>query len=281
MVKILLHTVWRLLVLGLGLLLAYVSFFVAFPFLDRQLPFLVAFVLVYILIAYFGIPWLFRFWRVVFKPNHIPLYATTRDGLPSDPVNIAVVAKSRHHLIRSMKKAGWYTADKATIKNSLREAWAVINDQPYPTAPFGALYLFNRHFDIGFQLPYGKNGSPRHRHHVRFWQLVEQQQEDHGHFSFWIRHFRRFVGKERTVWIGAATEDIHAMGIRWSNFQLTHGQHESHYRERDFIIQSLQDSGRIKRVEDIQAGKPFEIRGQSFGLSFVSDGKLRVIELKP
>jgi len=278
MAVFLLHALWRLLVLALGILLAYVSAFVVFPFLDKRLPFFVAFIVLYIGVAYFALPWLIRFWRVVFKPNHIPLYVTTRDGLPSDPVNIAVVAKSKHQLVRAMKKAGWHTADKATLKNSLHEAWALLYNQPYPNAPFSALYLFNRHFDVGFQIPYGKNKSPRHRHHVRFWQLVDST-EDHGHFRFWIRHFRKFLGKEKTVWIGAAIDDVSPYGIRWYNLQVTHRNHPLHHRERDYIISTLRDAGLVKSTSKIKAGEPFEMRSQNVGINYVCDGTLRVVEL--
>jgi hypothetical protein len=278
-VKYLIRTIWRLVVLVLGVGLAYMAAFIAFPYLDKRLPFFFALLVVYIGLAYFGLPALLRFWRVLIKPNHIPLYVTTRDGIPSDPVNIAVVARSKHHLIRSMKKAGWHTADKATLANTIREGWAMLLNKPYPTAPFSALYLFNRPFDIGFQIPYGKNGSPRHRHHVRFWELIEPSEKDHGHFRFWMRHFRRFLKRKKTVWIGAAIDDIHIYGVRWYNLQITHRTHPKHTRERDLIIDSLEKNGQIKYVSEAQAGEPFAMRSQQIGNSFVSDGRLKIVEL--
>lgn len=279
MIRLVLRTLWRLVVLALGIGLAYASVFVVFPYLDRQLPVFFAILIIYILVAYFGIPALLRALRVFIRPNHIPLYVTTRDGLPSDPVNIAVVARSKHHFVRAMKKAGWYTADKATLKNSFHEGWAMLLNKPYPTAPFSHLYLFNRSFDVGFQIPYGKNGSPRHRHHVRFWQLLDNTQ-DHGHFKFWVHHFRKFVGREKTIWIGAALDDTSPYGVRWYNLQITHRTHPKHHIERDLIISSLTDKGLVKDVSTVKAGEPFEMRSQQIGNSFVSDGKLKVVELK-
>jgi hypothetical protein len=178
-----------------------------------------------------------------------------------------------------MKKAGWYTADKATISNSFREGWAMLWNKPYPTAPFSNLYLFNRPFDVGFQIPYGKNGSPRHRHHVRFWELTESPRKDHGHFRFWSRHFRNFITRRKIVWIGAAIDDIHIYGIRWYNLQVTHRTHPKHTQERDLIINSLKESGSVKFVTEVKAGDPFEMRSQQIGMSYVSDGKLKVVEL--
>jgi hypothetical protein len=190
-----------------------------------------------------------------------------------------VVAKNKRQFVKAMKKAGWYTADKASLRNTLREGYAILFNKPYPTAPFSALYLFNRPFDIGFQIPYGKNGSPRHRHHVRFWQLVDLK-EDHGHFRFWVRHFRRFIGKEKTVWIGAAIDDVAIYGIRWYNLQVTHRTHPLHHRERDFLIKSLRDIKAIKSTSEVRAGDPFQIRSQQIGINFVCDGRLSVVELR-
>jgi hypothetical protein len=276
----LLRSIWRLIVLALGVALAY-SVFVLFPFLDRQIPFFFALLIFYIGIAYFALPALIRTWRLIIRPNHIPLYATTPDGIPSDPVNLAIVASSRKELIEAMTRAGWFVAERATLRTALREAYAILFDKPYPNAPFSPLFLFNRTFDIGFELPYGKNGSPRQRHHVRFWQMIDlESKEDDAHFRFWFKHFRRFIGRDKTVWIGAAIDDVNVFGIRWYNLQITHNTHPLHYRERDFLIKSLRDSGAIRSVTEVRAGDPFHIRSQQVGNSYVSDGRLSIVELK-
>lgn len=279
MIGLAIRLIWRFLVLALGIALAYVSAFVLFPFLDKRLPVFFALLLVYIAIAYFGLPALIRFWRVMIKPDHIPLYVTTRDGIPSDPVNIAVIAKSKHHLIRAMKQAGWTKSDPETLRNTIRSGWAMLWGNPYPAAPLSALYLFNRQFDVGFEIVYGKNNSPRHRHHVRFWQLV-QRRRDHGHFRFWARHFHRFIRRERTVWIGAATDDNSIYGIRWFNLQPTHRSHPEPQRERDYIVQTLTAAGKVRETSDVKAGKPFTMQAQSIGNNFICDGKLKIVELK-
>jgi hypothetical protein len=273
------RSIWRVIILTLGIGLAYVSTFVAFPYLDKRLPFFIALIIVYIAIAYFALPALIRTLRLVVRPNHIPLYATTADGLPSDPVNIAVVTKSRRHFVHEMKKAGWFVSDKATLRNALREGYAILFDKPYPNAPFSPMYLFNRHFDIGFQMPHKPGGSPRHRHHVRFWQLVDRR-EDHGHFRFWAKHFRHFIRRDKTIWIGAATDDVNIFAIRWYNLQITHSTHPLHHRERDFLIESLEQAGGVKNISDVKAGEPFEIHSQQVGVSFVCDGRLSIVELK-
>ncbi|MBC7581579.1 LssY C-terminal domain-containing protein [Aeromicrobium sp.] len=279
MIGFLLRTIWRLIVLTLGIALAYLAF-VSFPFLNRQLPVVLILFLFYIAFAYFILPALIRTLRLIIRPDHIPLYATTPDGIPSDPVNIAIVASSRKHFIATMQKAGWHVSDKVTLRNALRELYAIVVDKPYLNAPFSPLLLFNRTFDVGFQIPYGKNMSPRHRHHIRFWQLIDlETTDDDKHYNFWFKHFRRFMKRDETVWIGAAIDDVNTFGIRWYNLQITHNTHPLHYRERDFVIKTLQKCKAVKNVTEVKAGDPFQIHSQQLGNSFYSDGRLSIVEL--
>ena len=275
------HAVWRVLTLILVILLAIGTSLFFIPYVDRKLPIFPVILIVYVLVAYILIPFIVRFWRLVIKPNHIPRYATTGDGWPADPVNIAIIAKSERHLRRAMARAGWYEADRSTLRNDLHEAYALLFDKPYFTAPFSALYLFGRKFDIGFQIPYGKNKSPRHRHHVRFWRLRDKPGvADDLHFAYWFERIKHLFGRKRTIWIGAAIDDVHPVGVRWRNLQLTHGNHSEHTLERDLIIQSLVDAGAVKTVTEIKDGEPFKMRSQNIGTSFVVDGYIKVVTLK-
>lgn len=276
------RVLWRLLVFALVFALAYGTTFILIPYLDQRLPIFPVILIAYVFLAYVGLPFALRLWQLVLKPDHIPRYVTTADGWAADPVNIAVVAKNERHFRRAMARAGWYEADRATLKNSLREGYAILFDKPYPTAPFSALYLFGRRFDIGFQIPYGKNKSPRRRHHVRFWRLMETPRsvDEHNHFAYWLQRVRRFFRPKRMIWIGAAIDDTHPAGIRWRNLQITHANSSDHANERDFIIDSLDRKGLVKEVVGIHDGEPFTMRSQNVGTSFVVDGYLKVIVLK-
>jgi hypothetical protein len=278
----LIHTVWRILTLILVVLLALGTTMFFIPYVDRKLPLFPVILIVYLLVAYILIPVVFRFWRVVFKPNHIPRYTTTGDGWPADPVNIAIIAKSERHLRRAMARAGWYEADKRSLRNDLRELYAIIFDKPYPTAPFSSLYLFGRSFDLGFQIAYGKNNSPRRRHHVRFWRLRDKPTaaDDTHHFAYWFERIKHLFGRRRTIWIGAAIDDTHPLGISWRNLQLTHGNNSEHTAERDFIIETLKEAGAVKVIADLKDGEPFKMRSQNIGTSFVVDGYIKVVTLK-
>lgn len=276
-----LRSLWRVAIFALGVYLAYALIFLAFPWFNEKLPLVFALLLVYCLIAYFAIPALFRLWRIVFKPNHIPMYVTTPDGWPADPVNIAVVASSEKHFIDIMTRAGWYTADPATLKNSFREGMSILLNKPYPNAPFSKLYLFGRPFDLGFQLPRNKELSARARHHVRFWSLdIPNDAAHHGHYHFWHKTLRHLLGGDKKIWIGAALDDSSPFALRWRTGQLTHGNNPDSDLERDFIINTLSNAKQIKRTKTVYAGEPFSFRGQTLRIKFICDGNIRVVELK-
>lgn len=273
--------VWRLAIFVLGLYSLYLIVFQLLPYFDARLPLFIALLLVYCLLAYGLIPALMRLWRIVFKPNHIPLYVTTPDGWPADPVNLAIIANSRKHLVDAMARAGWYTADKTTLRTALREGWAILFDKAYPTAPFSNLYLFGRPFDVGFQLPRTKSLSPRARHHVRFWRLTPPDDARHeAHYRFWHDQVKHLLGTEKEVWIGAALDDTGPIGIRWRNGQLTHKNDSNDDAERDFIVDTLGRARQIRYSEMIRAGEPFRFRGQTIGNTFICDGTLKLVSLR-
>jgi hypothetical protein len=280
MIGILFRLLWRALVLSLAVAIAYGIVFALFPYLRNQMPTALVVIILYVLVAYFTIPLLVRLWRVAIKPNHLPLYATTRDGWASDPVNIAIVCRSRRQLIQDMRRAGWEVADRVTPTTMLKMAYAVVLNKPYPTAPFSSLYLFDRKQDIGFQIQTGQPATPRHRHHVRFWQLPEALAEDDVSHGFWHALLQRFVYKRRQIWIGAATHDIAPFALRMRNLQITHQIDSNTAQERDFLIDTLKKADVLKRTEIISSGHKLKFRGQTFGVNIVLDGSLTVVQLK-
>lgn len=267
---------WRLLILGTMAILALVTSFFLFPFIGHHTPLLPAIFLCYCLLAYGLIPLLVRLFRLIVEANHVPTHVTTADGWPSDPVNIALTVKNRRHLIRAMETAGWHQADQG-LRNYLREAYALLLDQPYPNAPCSKLYMFGRHQDIAFQIPIGN--SPRIRHHVRFWRvdpLIPGQRQHH----FWWQTLHKLVGGERELWVGAATFDKRFFGMRWRSLQLTHHIDANTNKERDYLIETLEAAGYLRHIGDVKAGEPYKFRGQNFGVSITSDGYVKLCELK-
>lgn len=272
--------IWRVLVGVLAIALAYGTAFLFFPYLDDRLPMIVVFVIIYAVAAYIVIPFLVRLWHLVLKPSHLPHYAVSGDGWSSDPVNIAIVCRDQRQLEKNMARAGWNVADKATFKNSVHLALAIFLRRSYPTAPFSNLYMFGRKQDIGFQIPTGTPPTPRSRHHIRFWLLNPEGADAHHHTVFWHDILHLFARSKRQIWIGTATHDVGPFAFRVRNLQLTHQIDERTDIERDFVLSTLKNGGAIKRQEIIPAGEPVKFRGQTFGVSIVTDGTLNVVELK-
>lgn len=282
MYRQILRITWRLLTIILVIILALVSSLILFPYLDRRMPIFPAALIVYGLVAYVLLPLISRFWRVVFKPNHIPLYAVTSDGWPADPINIAFVAKNKRQLIRALEKSGWLLADKMNFGTALKLARSFAFDLDYPRAPFSNMYLLGRPFDIGFQKPRGTSASPRTRHHVRLWQLELDKKSiiEHEHFHFWKELLRQFTNRNKKIWIGAAIDDNRPLAIQWRNLQFLHGNNKDTNLERDLIIDDLSKNGLIQQQTTIKAGEPFRFYGQVIGNRFICDGQLKIVSLK-
>jgi hypothetical protein len=268
----------RLVVFLLGMAIVYIAVREIFPFFDNRTPLALALFATYIFTAYVFIPALIRVIRIFIVPKHIPLYSVTPDGFASDPVNIGVIG-TRAQLENAMKKAGWYTADKRTLRTLSRMAKSILLRSPYLTAPFSNLYLFGRKFDVGFQKPY--TDDPSHRHHVRFWAChLEGPEAFHKDVHFWQRFHRPQLNQaSRQLWVGSASRDIGIMPIR-HNAQLTHMIHPDTNAERDLIVHDLRKSHSVEKTitERVHAG--MSLPNRVLGGVLNSDGKIRICILK-
>ena len=123
--------------------------------------------LAYLVVAYLVMPVVWT-WYVRDHPtlDAIPHITSTADGLPGDPLNVALIG-TETALKKILLAAKWDQADPLTLRSSLEIAEAAVLDRPYADAPVSNLYLWGRKEDLAFEQPVGNN--PRQRHHVRFW----------------------------------------------------------------------------------------------------------------
>lgn len=282
MLRFILRSVWRLIIFVLGVGALYFIVTALWPESGSRPAIFVALLITYCLMAYAVIPNLMRLFHVFSQPNHIPLYVTTGDGWPSDPVTLAVIAKDKKQLEQAMKKAGWYKADPLTFRNGFRELISIVFNTRYPDSPLSNLYLFDRPHDIGFEIPTNGAGSARTRHHVRFWRLEKPLVESRhsSHYHFWSEKLKHVLGVEREIWIGAATEETHAIDIQWRTGRLTHGGSHDAEKERDFIIESLRSTGSVKSVASSDPGESVRFRGQQFRTFYITDGGIKIVRLR-
>jgi len=282
MFRFILRSIWRLVILLLGISALYIIVAALRPESDSRVAIFFALLATYCLMAYLVIPNLMRLFHVFLRPDHIPLYVTTGDGWPSDPITLALVVKNRQTLVKAMNDAGWYTAQPLTFKNGLRELISIAFNTHYPDSPLSNLYLFDRPHDIGFEIPTNDVGSARTRHHVRFWKLQKPriQTRNASHYDFWNAKLKHILGMEREVWIGAATEETHPVDVQWRTGRLTHGGSHDAERERDFIIDSLRQAGCVRHISDSEPGDPLKFRGQQFRTFYVADGSIKIVRLR-
>jgi len=234
----------RIAIFAIGAVSVWLIAFVVFDWADQKLPVALALGLTYAVGAYVILPYAVRMGLKFSTLKSVPSFTVAADGLPADPVNLGLIGTFAE-LRQAFAEIGWTEAEKLDLESSWRMVKAFVLPQPYPQAPFSTLYLFGRGQDVGFQKAIGD--SPRKRHHVRFWgKSLEHLPAGPDTASFWLNTDRPAAG-ERVIWAGAATKDT-GLGLTRLTFQVTHATDSDTNAERDFLIETLKDSGAIGEV---------------------------------
>ena len=263
----------RLLIFGLGIVSVWLIVFVVFETADRRVPWILAVGLTYGIAAYFILPRAVRMGLKILHRKHVPRFTITGDGLPGDPVNVALVGTIQQ-LRAAFATLGWSEADRLGLASSWRMVCAFIFNSPYATAPFSTLYLFGRGQDIGFQKAI--DNSPRKRHHIRFWASSLAHADDTviGSASFWLNTDRP-PQDARVLWVGAGTRDT-GLSFTRLTFQVTHATDSDTNAERDFIIADLK---RCRVVEDLTLNQTDQNPPTERVNHYVTDGAIAVANL--
>lgn len=206
--------------------------------------------LAYIAAAYVILPPITRAVINMLNRGRFPHVTRSSDGLAADPINVILIG-SFEDLKYAFGRAGWHIAEPLTLRTAWKMGIAFIGNLPYPTAPFSAQYLFGRKQDIGFQEAIGP--SPRARHHVRFWKASQE------------------FGFTKTAWVGAGVKDT-GFGLARITYQITHRVDPDIDREREYILESLRQTGLIKKEQYVAAGQHITDKYQT-------DGQIVVAEL--
>jgi hypothetical protein len=208
----------------------------------------------YLGLAYFLMP---AWWHYHYRHPALraaPKTTQTAQGIPGDPLNVALIGP-RTEVVRALLAAGWRPADPTTIRTSLWIAASVLRGQPYPDAPMSNLYLWGRCQDLAFERAVG--GSPRQRHHVRFWRA--DQPDEQG----------------RPLWQGAATFD-RSVGLSHYTGQVTHHIAPDVDTERDQLFSDLWQSGQLLEEYHVPGLGPTLFGRNGGGDRYLTDGYIRV-----
>ena len=261
----------RRLVVGLlGLLAIWLIAFV-FRLTDHEAPTLLALAATYAVAAYVILPWIVRMSLKLLQHGSVPSFTLTGDGFPGDPVNLALVGTFAE-LRAAFARAGWFEADPLGLRSSWGMAESFVLNRPYPTAPFSTLYLFGRKQDAGFQKAVG--GSPRKRHHIRFWALSAERAAQANAPEFWLNAERPPLA-ERALWVGAGTRDT-GLSFTKLTFQFTHATAADTNAERDFILAELKAAGAIGEPTWHREGERLTLGKVNH---YVADGEIAVARL--
>jgi LssY-like putative type I secretion system component LssY len=262
----------RLLVLGLGIFSVWLIVFVIFETADRRLPWILALGLTYGIAAYIILPRAVRMGLKILQRKLVPSFTITGDGLPGDPVNVALIG-TLPQLRAAFATLGWSEADQLGLASSWRMIRAFVLNSPYPTAPFSTLYLFGRGQDIGFQKAI--DNSPRKRHHIRFWALgLARAEAVWGAASFWLNTDRP-PDDARVIWVGAGTRDT-GLSLTQLTFQITHATDADTNAERNFIVAELVKIRAVETVKVVQSGHHLPAERVNH---YITDGEITMASL--
>ncbi len=270
--RVLKRLLQRLLIVGLGIFSVWLIVFVVFKIADRRLPWMLALGITYGFAAYIILPRAIRLGLKILQREHVPSYTITGDGLPGDPVNLALIG-TLQQLRTAFAGLGWSEADRLSLASSWGMIRAFVFNSPYPTAPFSTLYLFGRGQDVGFQKAI--DNSPRKRHHIRFWALnLTRAQDTWRAGGFWLNN-ERPPDDERVLWVGAGTRDT-GLSFTRLTFQITHATDSDTNVERDYIIAQLTKNRTIEAVQVYQSGQDL-LAGRVN--HYVTDGEVTLASL--
>ena len=188
-------------------------------------------VLGYLVVAYLVMPFVWtRYVRDHPSLDAIPHITYTADGIPGDPLNVALIGMETA-LKKILLAAKWYPADPLTLRSCLEIAAATVLERPYAEAPVSNLYLWGRREDLVFEQPVGDD--PRQRHHVRLWRSDQVDRDG------------------RPVWVGAAIYDTR-VGFSDTTGQITHHTAADIDAERNKLLRDLEQTGDLSEVYTIK-----------------------------
>lgn len=189
--------------------------------------------------------------------DSVPRRVSDPDGNPGDRVNFILIG-SQEQVQAALKAAGWVAVDRTNKDTVVRGIFASLSKQAYVTIPMSELRLFGRAQDFGYAQadPLRVVAS---RHHFRIWKAP-------------------FTLDGETVWAGAGTHDI-GFDRDQRNNGITHKIDPNTDGERDYIGDSLTQSGMVVKTDYITPTNPVLSAKTATGSGFTSDGRTLLVYL--
>jgi hypothetical protein len=225
--------------------------------LDRVLRFSLVVVGAYTLLAYLLLPALWSHHEHQKGLATLPMVTRTVQGIPGDPINVGLIGDNLDVLC-AMQAAGWYPAEPVTLRSSIEIAGSVLFDRPYRDAPVSPLFYRGRREDLAFEKPDG-NSADR-RHHVRFWKVLDQGEEN------------------RPVWLGDATFD-RSVGVSRYTGAITHHIDADIDAERMRLATDLETAHMVDAKYQVTGVGPTMAGRNGGGDLYYTDGEVWILRL--
>jgi hypothetical protein len=187
----------------------------------------------------------------------IPRRVADNKGNAGDMVNFLIIG-SEDKVRQTFDTAGWVTVDRTDRDAVLHGILATISKEAYVQLPMSQLYLFDRPQDFGYAHaePFKVVAS---RHHLRLWKAP-------------------FGVGGQTLWVGAGTHDI-GFDRDQRNNGITHKIDPDIDLERDYIRDTLRESGMVAALTYMTPPNPVKEEKTATGASFHSNGQVLVLQL--
>jgi hypothetical protein len=225
--------------------------------LEQVLLGVLAIVLAYTALAYQALPMLWSHYEHQRGLANLPMVTRTPQDIPGDPINVGLIGDKRDVLC-AMLAAGWYPADPVTTRSSVEIIGSVLLDRPYRRAPVSPLFYLGRPEDLAFEKPVGDSAD--RRHHVRFWKVLDQGQEN------------------RPVWLGSATFD-RGVGVSHYTGAITHHISADIDADRDLLASDLETAEVVEAKYQV-TGIGVTLTGRNGGGdSYYTDGEVWILRL--
>ena len=218
---------------------------------------LLSLIIAYTLLAYVVLPAFWTHYEHQKGLAALPMVTRTAQGIPGDPLNVGLIGH-QSELVCAMHAAGWYPADRITLKSSIEIVGSVLLDRPYRDAPVSNLYYLGRREDLAFEKPDGRSAD--HRHHVRFWKVLDEGQE------------------KRPVWLGDAAFD-RSVGVSGYTGAVTHHIDGDIDAERKFLLTELEAAGMVEAKYQVTGIGPTVAGRNGGGDLYYTDGEVWILRL--
>lgn len=180
------------------------------------------------------------------------------EGNEGDRVNFLIVGNEAV-VTGALKTAGWVQVDKDSKSSAISAILMSMSKQAYLTIPMSQLMMFGRNQDYGFA------------HAVPFVVVAQRH-----HFRIWKAPFQ-VNGVD--AWVGAGTHDIGFEKDQRNN-GVTHKIDPETDKERDYIGETLGESGLVVQKTYMMHKTPVKEARTATGGSFRSDGRTLIVYLE-